>query len=415
MSPLIILCTCAIVVLLGCLVFALFTIRQLKKENDTFRAKSDKFAEENSKYATKIGILQNKVDLLQKSEEERQNEHEIMSKQLKETFQNMANEILEDRSKQFDEQSTKQLNALLNPLSDKMQEFKRTVEETYIKGVQERSAITAELQRMRELNTSLQQEASNLTNALKRDPKKQGCWGEMILEKVLEASGLEKDREYVLQKSFSEEEQRLIPDAIVYLPEDKMVIIDSKVSLTAYERFVNAQDEETAAQAMKEHLTSLKQHVKELSDKDYATKLSGKCVSPEYVLLFVPIESALSAAMQYEQRAGGSGSLYEDAWKKRIVIVTPSTLIATLMTIAYMWKQDKQSKNAMEIARRGALLLQKFNAFLNEMNAIGKSLNGAQQSYDRAMKKLTSEDGNLVRQAEMLQELGVKSKAIDKR
>lgn len=317
-------------------------------------------------------------------------------------FENLANRIFDEKSKAFKETNKQQLDTILNPLHENLKEFKNTVKETYEKGLKERSEISTELKHIQELNQQLQEEASNLTKALKGDSQKQGRWGEMILEKILESSGLEKGEQYKTQDSFTlESGRRLRPDAVVYLPEKKHIIIDSKVSLVAFEKFVNAVNEEEKTKYIKEHIDSVRKHIKDLASKDYINNLGLE--TPEYLLMFIPVEASFSAAITYDK------SIFNDAWEKRIVIVSPSTLIATLMTIASMWKQTKQTQHALDIAERGGKLYDKFHGFVEDMLRIGDGLDKASKEYENALKKLSSGDGNLIRQVEMLKKLGAKT------
>ncbi|MCK9182424.1 MAG: DNA recombination protein RmuC [Fibrobacteraceae bacterium] len=317
-------------------------------------------------------------------------------------FENLANKIFSEKSKEFTTTGETTLKGVLNPLSQKIAEFNKMMQETNEKAVIGRTELKTQLETMKNLNLSLQTEAKDLTLAIKGDTQKQGRWGEVILEKILESSGLEKGREFKTQDSFTlDTNKKLRPDAVVYLPGGKTIIIDSKVSLTAYERFTSAKSEEDREVAIKEHIDSLKAHIKELSDKDYAHSLGLE--TPEYTLMFVPVESSFSVAVQREQK------LFLDAWEKRIIIVSPSTLIATLMTVASVWKQEKQRENAQNIAKKGADLYEKLCGFVSDMEDLGKKLNAADTTYHTAMKKFSEGSGNAIRQAEMLKELGIKT------
>ena len=271
--------------------------------------------------------------------------------------------------------------------------------------MKERTELGAELKHIQELNQKLSVEANNLTKALKGDVQKQGRWGEMILEKILESSGLEKDKHFRTQDSFTlSDGRRQRPDAVVYLPENKHIIIDSKVSLVAYEKYVNSDNEEEKKQFLKEHIASVRTHIKELADKDYINSLGLE--NPEYILMFVPIEASLGLTVSNDNQ------IFTEAWDKRVVIVSPSTLIATLMTVNSIWKQTMQTENALLIADRGGKLYEKFIGFVDDLKAVGVSIEKANKEYEKAMSKLSEGSGNLVRQAEMLKELGQKQQNL---
>ncbi|MEX0609936.1 MAG: DNA recombination protein RmuC [Balneolaceae bacterium] len=325
-----------------------------------------------------------------------------MQEQLTIQFENLANKILEEKSEKFSKQNKEQIDQLLNPLGEKLEAFKKKVEDTYNDENRQRATLKEQIKQMGELNQRMSEDAKNLTRALKGDSKQQGNWGEVILQRILEKSGLVKGREYETQTSVTTEEgRRLQPDVVVHLPDNKFLIIDSKVSLTAYERFASCEDENEAAAALKQHITSVRGHVKGLSEKKYHAIHGDR--SPDFVLLFIPIESAFGCALQNDDM------LYYEAFDKNIVIVSPSTLLATLATIDSVWKQEYQSKNAMEIAQRGGALYDKFVTFAESLESIGTHIDRLSRSYDDAKGQLTTGRGNLVRQAEMLKELGAKA------
>jgi DNA recombination protein RmuC len=276
------------------------------------------------------------------------------------------------------------------------------VEDTYKEGLRDQTDLKAELKKLHELNTKISEEANNLTRALKSDTKKMGNWGELILDRILEQSGLTKDKEYYTQFTDKSEDGTILrPDVVVRLPENKHIIIDSKVSLIAYDRFVNTTDEAEREKFMKLHNDSVREHVKNLSDKNYSAAVSLD--TPDFVLMFMPLESAFGLAIQYDPE------LFNYAWQRRIVIVSPTTLLATLKTVESIWKHEKQTQNALEIARQGNSLYDKFVNFINDLEKIGTQINSLQNTYQEAHKKLTSGKGNLVRQAERLKELGIKT------
>ena len=361
------------------------------KEQSRANEAEKKLAERNAEYRN----LQERLD-------EQKEEMKNLQDKFKDEFENLANKILEEKSQKFTEQNKEKLDQLLKPLGEKMEEFKKKVEETHKEDIKGRSSLEKHLEHLKEMNKQLEKEAKDLTKALKGDSKTQGSWGEVILQRILEKSGLSKGREYAIQENHrTEEGKHRQPDVVVYLPDEKRLVIDSKVSLTAYERFTSAEDEAEREQALKQHVSSLRSHVKGLSNKNYEQLHGGN--SPDFVLMFVPIESAFGVALQED------ASLYYDAFDKNIVIVSPSTLLATLATIDSVWKQEYQSKNAQEIAERGGALYDKFVLFVESMQDIGQRIRQTQESYDEAMGRLSEGRGNVIRQVEMLRELGAKS------
>lgn len=330
-------------------------------------------------------------------------ELEKLDERFKKEFQNVANTILKENSKEFSEANQKQVGEILKPLKEKIKEFEEKID----KSSQERNTLKGELQKMFELNQKMSEEASNLTRALKGDSKQQGTWGELILGKVLERSGLVEGIEYK-QEDFSsnQEGSSIRPDVVVYLPDDKHLIIDSKVTLVAYEQWVSAESDEERLIFAKQHLESVKRHIKQLGDKDY--QFSVKHNSPEFILMFMPIEAAFSAAIQMDTE------LFTYAWDRKIVIVSPSTLLATLRTVASIWKQEKQNKNVARIAEESGRLYDKFVNFLEDFEKIRKTLDQSIRAYDGAYNKLTSGKGNLIKRAQDIKALGAKtSKSID--
>ena len=342
------------------------------------------------------------ANLKEKLDAERKQMEEL-EKKFQTEFENIANRILKQNTLEFTQTSAKNMTDLLTPLKEKISSFEKKVVETYEKGLKDQTDLKVELQKLYELSMALDKDAKDLTSALKADTKKQGNWGEVILERVLERSGLIKDEEYYLQfTGKSEEGATLRPDVVIRLPEDKHLVIDSKVSLTAYTEFSAAESEQQRDLAMKKHLDSIKKHVKELSEKNYSELLGIN--SPDFVLMFLPIEPAFSVAVQADHE------LFNYAWQRKVVIVSPTTLLATLRTIASIWKYEKQSQNAQEIARRGGLLYDKFVSFINDLEAVGAGLKRAEKAYEDAHKKLTSGRGDLITQAEQLKSMGVTTK-----
>lgn len=358
--------------------------------------------EETIRLERELSGLKSEYRLLQEKLDEQKVELKEMQDQLKIQFENLANKILDEKSEKFAKQNKESLDQLLNPLGLKLEEFKKKVEDTYEKGTQERSGLSEQIKNMVQLNQQMSEDAKNLTKALKGDSKAQGNWGEVILASILEKSGLRKDEEYFTQQSETlEDGRRLQPDVVVKLPDEKFLIVDSKVSLTAFERFTSTDDESEMQSALKQHVLSIKAHVKGLSEKNYPQIYADK--TPDFVLLFIPVEPAFAAALQSEP------NLYNEAFEKNIVIVSPSTLLATLFTINTIWKRDRQNKYALEIADRGGALYDKFVLFVESMNDIGNRIRQTQESYDTAMTRLSKGSGNLVGQVEKLRKLGVKA------
>ncbi|PCI32962.1 MAG: DNA recombination protein RmuC [Flavobacteriaceae bacterium] len=320
-------------------------------------------------------------------------------------FELLANKILEEKSSKFTAQNHENIKSILVPLQEKIQHFEKKIEDTHKESIDYHASLRQQIIGLAALNTKMSNETLNLTRALKGDSKTQGNWGELILERVLEKSGLEKGREYELEKSFNvndENKSRLRPDVIIHLPDNKKMIVDSKVSLTAYEQYVNAETEEEQSLHLKNHLISLHRHVNQLSAKKYETLYEIE--SPDFVLLFVPIEPAFAIAINADNQ------LYNKAFEKNIVIVTPSTLLATLRTIDSMWNNEKQQRNAIEIARQAGALYDKFEGLYQDLLNIGKKLDGAKADYDKAINKLSEGRGNLISSVQKLKNLGAKAK-----
>ena len=326
-----------------------------------------------------------------------QNAREELSLQ----FKNLANDILEEKSKRFSEQNQQSLGQLLDPLKTKLQEFQGKVEQVYVQEGKDRSALAEQVRQLMELNKTVSQEANNLTKALKGSNKTQGNWGELVLERVLESSGLRKGEEYDVQESHTlEDGRRLQPDVVVHLPEDRHLVIDAKATLIAYEDYANAEDDKHREAALKRHLDSVRSHIKGLSDKNYQDLYGLK--SLDFVLMFIPIEPAFMLAVTHDRE------LYMDAWNKNVLLVSPSTLLFVVRTVANLWRQEAQTRNAQDIAKRGAELYDKLAGFVEDMESLGTRLNQAQKDYDGAINKLSTGRGNVIRQAEMLKKLGVK-------
>jgi DNA recombination protein RmuC len=365
-------------------------------EKETIRSEKESLAIQLSKKETDF------ENLWERNKEQKQEVEQLQEKFTKE-FENLANKILDEKTTKFTEQNKENLKNILSPLQDKIQLFEKKVEDTHKESIDYHAALRQQILGLREMNEQMSKETLNLTKALKGDSKMQGNWGELILERVLEKSGLEKDREYFVQQSFvTEDGNRVFPDVIINLPDGKKMIVDSKVTLTAYERYINEEDENLKAQFLKEHVVSINRHVSELGNKNYHDLYQME--SPDFVLLFIPIESAFALALNEDT------NLYNKAFEKNIVIVTPSTLLATLRTIDSMWTNQKQQENALEIARQAGALYDKFHGLLADLITIGKKIDDAKSGYSDAMNKLFDGSGNLINRVESLKKMGAKAK-----
>lgn len=364
---------------------------ELRTERETVLGLNNKNAQLEANYK----------NLEQKLQEQKDDLMQVQQRFASE-FKNLANEIFEEKSQKFTDQNKSNISDLLKPLGEKLSVFEQKVEQSNKDNLARNSALREQIQALRDLNQKITEEAENLTNALKGDIRAQGNWGEVILESILEKSGLVKGREYFTQEThFSEEGRRLRPDVIVRLPENKNLIIDAKVSLVAFEKYMNAGDDNESAEHLRNYLISVKAHIKGLSDKSYHQLFDGGNL--DYVLMFVPIESAFSLIVQH------GGELYNQAHEKSIIIVSPATLIATLRTVASIWKHEYQNQNALEIARQGGALYDKFKAFVDDLMDVGRSLDKSKAQYSDAMNKLVSGRDNLIRKTERLRELGAKT------
>ena len=365
-------------------------------EKETIRSEKEALAIQLSKKETDF------ENLWERNKEQKQEVEQLQEKFTKE-FENLANKILEEKTSKFTEQNKENLKTILSPLQDKIQLFEKKVEDTHKESIDYHAALRQQILGLREMNEQMSKETLNLTKALKGDSKMQGNWGELILERVLEKSGLEKDREYFVQQSFvTEEGNRVFPDVVINLPDGKKMIVDSKVTLTAYERYINEEDDTLKAQHLKDHVIAINRHVEQLGNKNYHDLYQMK--SPDFVLLFIPIESAFALALNEDT------TLYNKAFEKNIVIVTPSTLLATLRTIDSMWTNQKQQENALEIARQAGALYDKFEGFVTDLVKIGKKMDEAKIEYQGAMNKLVDGKGNLVTSVEKLKKMGAKAK-----
>jgi DNA recombination protein RmuC len=378
-------------------------LAELKSSIQNLQIEKQKTQTEKEEFAILLAKKENDFDnLLDRTKEQKEELNHLQEKFTKE-FENLANKILEEKTQKFTEQNKENLKNILSPLQDKILHFEKKVEDTHKESIDYHAALRQQIVSLSEMNAQMSKETINLTKALKGDSKMQGNWGELVLERVLEKSGLEKGREYEVQQAFTTPEgTRILPDVIINLPDGKKMVVDSKVSLTAYEKYVNEEDDAQQNLHLKEHVNSVKRHVEQLSDKRYQDIYQME--SPDFVLLFIPIEPAFALALQEDL------TLYNKAFEKNIVIVTPSTLLATLRTIDSMWTNQKQQENAIEIARQAGALYDKFEGFVSDLIKIGKKMDEAKVEYSAAMNKLTEGKGNLVTSAEKLKKMGAKAK-----
>lgn len=365
-------------------------------EKENIRTEKDSLA---------IQLSKKEVDfenLWERHKEQKSEINELQEKFTKE-FENLANKILEEKSAKFTEQNTVNMKNILTPLQDKIQIFEQKVEQTHKESIDYHAALRQQIIGLSEMNAQMSKETLNLTKALKGDSKMQGNWGELVLERVLEKSGLEKGREYEVQQSFTNSEgNRVFPDVVINLPDGKKMIVDSKVSLAAYEKWVNEESELLKIEFLKEHVISIKRHVEQLGSKNYHDLYQME--SPDFVLLFIPMEPAFAIALNEDP------TLYTKAFDRNIVIVTPSTLLATLRTIDSMWTNQKQQENALEIARQAGALYDKFEGFVTDLVRIGNKIKDTKTEYESAMNKLVDGKGNLISSVERLKKMGAKAK-----
>ena len=376
---------------------------QFEKSLLQLSSEKENLQKEKESLAIHLAKKENDFDNLLERNKEQKHEVEQLQEKFTKEFENLANKILEEKTVKFTEQNKENLKNIFSPLQDRIQLFEKKVEDTHKESIDYHAALRQQILGLREMNEQMSKETINLTKALKGDSKMQGNWGELVLERVLEKSGLEKDREYFVQQSHTTEDgNRVFPDVIINLPDGKKMIIDSKVTLTAYERFINEEDDSLKNQHLKEHVVSINRHVEQLGNKNYQDLYQME--SPDFVLLFIPIESAFAVALNEDT------TLYNKAFEKNIVIVTPSTLLATLRTIDSMWTNQKQQENAIEIARQAGALYDKFEGFVADLIKIGKKMDEAKIEYGNAMNKLVDGKGNLVNSVEKLKKMGAKAK-----
>jgi len=367
----------------------------LENERENLRTEKEQLGNEIVRYQADLEHLSLK-------NKEQKGEVEQLQEKFTKEFENLANKILDEKSTKFTEQNQKNIKSILSPLQDKIRTFEDKVEKSQKESISMHSALKEQLLNLQNQNLKITQEAENLTKALKGDSKMQGNWGELVLERVLEKSGLEKDREYSVQQSFTlEDGTRVLPDVIIHLPDGKKMVVDSKVSLTDYERYINTEDE-LQEKFLKDHINSIRKHVDQLSAKKYEDLYEME--SPDFVLMFIPIEPAFAIAINQDT------SLYNKAFEQNIVIVTPSTLLATLRTIDSMWNNEKHQRNAIEIARQAGALYDKFEGFVSDLTKVGKKMDEAKTEYKGAMNKLVEGRGNLVTSVEKLKKMGAKAK-----
>ena len=385
------------------------TLQQARKEQEQLRKEIKDKTDELNEAGRRLAELSANNRALAEKLETQKKEIEEMAKKFNLEFENIANKILEEKTQKFTKQNKENLETILKPLGENIETFKKKVEEVYDKESKERFSLGAKIKDLVELNQKISEEANNLAKALKGSSKTQGDWGEMILENILEQSGLVKDREYFVQEFLKDEDgnfiknlegRKLQPDIIIRYPDDRKVIIDSKVSLTAYARYTNTEDPEEQQKAVREHVLSVRKHIDELSNKSYQDFIA----TLDFVMMFVPNEPAYFLALQNDPE------LWNYAYRKRIILISPTNLIAALKLIVDLWKREYQNQNALEIAERGAALYDKFVGFVDNLQNIGLHIEKTQKSYEAAMSQLKDGRGNLIGQAEKLRVLGVKAK-----
>jgi DNA recombination protein RmuC len=380
-------------------------LNETKESEQQWKFELQQLREAREQISLELTRNQSELQYMSQRNDEQKKEVEQLQEKFTKEFENLANKILEEKTVKFTEQNKENLKNILTPLQEKIIHFEKKVEDTHKESIDYHAALRQQIIGLKEMNEQMSKETINLTKALKGDSKMQGNWGELILERVLEKSGLEKGREYEVQQGYQNEEgSRVFPDVVISLPDGKKMIVDSKVSLTAYERYINEDDDVRKVVFLKEHINSIKRHVEQLSDKNYHDLYQME--SPDFVLLFIPIESAFAIALNEDN------SLYNKAFEKNIVIVTPTTLLATLRTIDSMWTNQKQQENALEIARQAGALYDKFEGFVTDLIKIGKKMDEAKVEYGHAMGKLVEGKGNLVGSVERLRKMGAKAKKI---
>ena len=380
-------------------------LREKEEAIDNYITEASELRSEKERLTKDLVRKQADLEHSEEKLQEHRLEVEKMQEKFTKDFEILANKILEEKSNKFTAKNKENMELILNPLQDKIKSFEKKVEDTHKESLEKQSALRQQILGLKELNEQMSKDAVNLTRALKGDSKKQGDWGEFQLETLLEKAGLLKEVHFTTQDAYRDEQERIKkPDFIINLPDNKHLIVDSKVSLTSYERFFNAEDESEEKNSLKMHVQSLQKHIRELSDKNYADLYGIN--SPDYVLMFVPVEPALMIALQQEK------SLYLEAMDRNVVMVSASTLLATLSTVASIWKQEDQKRNVLEIARQAGALYDKFEGLVQDLLKVGKQINASQDSYKAAMNKLSEGKGNLINRVENLRALGAKTKKI---
>jgi DNA recombination protein RmuC len=380
-----------------------FQMEELKSQLIISNSEKESIRTEKESINIQLSKKENDFENLWERNKEQKDEVEKLQEKFTKEFENLANKILEEKSSKFTEQNKENMINILSPLQEKIQLFEKKVDDTHKESIDYHAALRQQIIGLSEMNAQMSKETLNLTKALKGDSKMQGNWGELVLERVLEKSGLEKDREYYVQQSHTTVDgNRVFPDVVINLPDGKKMIVDSKVSLTAYEKYINEEDDSLKTGYLKEHVNSIKRHVEQLGEKNYQDLYEIE--SPDFVLLFIPIEPAFAMALNEDT------TLYNKAFEKNIVIVTPSTLLATLRTIDSMWSNQKQQENAMEIARQAGALYDKFQGFVDDLIKIGKKIDESKTEYGAAMNKLVEGKGNLITSVEKLKKMGAKAK-----
>ena len=378
----------------------------MEVERDMLKGQLRELSGVQEKYAQLLS--QNSGLHVRLEEEQRQNAEKLAllkgaEEEMKLQFSKLANDIFEQRSKVHAEQNRLQLDTILKPFKEQVNAFGKKIEDNYITETKERHLLKDQIVQLRSLNERLSDDANNLTKALKGENKTQGNWGELILERILESSGLREGHEYETQSSYKDEQGKMYrPDVLIHLPDEKDIVIDSKVSLVAYDHYIKAEDEIEKANALKQHVASIRAHIKGLSDKKYENLIGVK--SLDFVLLFMPIEGAYMLALEND------ANFFQEAIKENIMVVGPSTLLVTLRTIEYIWRNERQEQNAQEIAQKGADLYDKFVGFVEDMEKIGGLIGRTQESYETAMNKLCTGKGNLIKRTEDMKKLGIKTK-----
>lgn len=378
-------------------------LAQLEQENKVLRHRAESLSGDISQLKIELREQQVTLDKERRSASEKLELLEQNRDALKQEFENLANRIFDQKSERFTQQSKTSLDSLLTPFRDQLQDFRKRVEDVYTTETRDRQALRSEIKSLQDLNRQITEDAANLTRALKGDKQVQGNWGELVLERVLERSGLRKGVEYETQGSYRDGDNQLLrPDVIVHLPDQRNLVVDSKVSLVAYQQWVVAEEDNARSDALKQHVEAVRTHIRTLSEKDYS-QLSG-LHSPDFVLLFMPIEPAFVAAFQQDE------NLFAEAFERKIIVVTPTTLLATLRTIENIWRYERQSQNARRIADRAGAVYDKLRVFVEAMERLGTQLHTTQGTYDSAMNTLTRGRGNLIAQANRFVELGVRVK-----